>query len=83
MIDTGQSAVRLPLVNKLLFAADHVGLQAMSYFRQQWVLFFLVPPAMAGVSRVPDVALLGFDIDARVLAGILIFAGRFVDAFTE
>ena len=75
--------MRLPLVNKLLFAADHVGLQAMSYFRQQWVLFFLAPPAMAGVSRVPDVALLGFDIDARVLAGILIFAGRFVDAFTD
>ena len=83
MTDTGQSAVRLPLVNKLLFAADHVGLQAMSYFRQQWVLFFLAPPAMAGVSRVPDVTLLGFDIDARVVAGVLIFAGRFVDAFTD
>ena len=83
MIDTGQSAVRLPLINKLLFAADHVGLQAMSYFRQQWVLFFLAPPAMAGVSRVPDAALLGIDIDARVLAGVLIFAGRFIDAFTD
>ncbi len=83
MIDAGQSPVRLPLVNKLLFAADHIGLQAMSYFRQQWVLFFLAPPAMAGVSRVPDVVLLGFDIDARVVAGILIFAGRFIDAFTD
>ena len=83
MIDTGQPPVGLPLVNKLLFAADHVGLQAMSYFRQQWVLFFLAPPVMAGVSRVPDVTLLGFDIDARVLAGALIFAGRFIDAFTD
>ncbi len=83
MIDTGQSAVRLPLVNKLLFAADHVGLQSMGYFRQQWVLFFLAPPAMEGVSRIPDVTLLGFDIDARVVAGILIFAGRFIDAFTD
>ena len=83
MIDSGQSAVRLPLVNKLLFAADHIGLQSMGYFRQQWVLFFLAPPAMEGMSRVPDVTLLGFDIDARVLAGVLIFAGRFIDAFTD
>lgn len=83
MIDSGQSAMRLPLVNKLLFAADQVGLHAMGYFRQQWVLFFLVPPAIEGVSRVPDVTVLGFGIDARVLAGALIFIGRFVDAFTD
>lgn len=73
----------MPLINKLLFSADHIGLQAMSYFRQQWVLFFLVPPAMQGAGRVPDVVLLGVDIDARVMAGTLIFAGRFVDAFTD
>ena len=73
----------MPLLNKLLFSADHVGLQATSYFRQQWVLFFLAPPAIEGVSRVPDVSLLGFDIDARVLAGVMIFAGRFIDAFTD
>ena len=83
MTDAEQPAARLPLLNKLLFSADHVGLQAIQYFRQQWVLFFLVPPAMEGVSRVPDVALPGFDLDARVLAGILIFAGRFIDAFTD
>ena len=83
MIDSGQSAVRLPLVNKVLFAADHVGLQSMGYFRQQWVLFFLAPPVVEGMSRVPDVTLLGLDIDARVLAGVLIFAGRFIDAFTD
>ena len=73
----------MPLLNKMLFSADHVGLQAISYFRQQWVLFFLAPPAVEGVSRVPDVSLLGFDIDARVFAGVLIFAGRFIDAFTD
>ena len=28
-------------------------------------------------------ALLRFDIDARVLAGVSIFAGRFNDAFTD
>ena len=85
MTDTpGQeAAVRMPLLNKLLFSADHIGLQAISYFRQQWALFFLAPPAVEGISRVPDVALPGFDLDARVLAGFLIFAGRFIDAFTD
>ncbi len=83
MSNPGQPAARLPLLNKLFFAADHVGLQAVSYFRQQWVLFFLAPPALEGVSRVPDVQLLGFAVDARVMAGFLIFAGRFIDAFTD
>lgn len=83
MNEPERRAVRLPLINKLFFTADHVGLQAISYFRQQWVLFFLVPPALEGVARIPDVALLGLSIDARVLAGFLIFAGRFIDAFTD
>jgi GPH family glycoside/pentoside/hexuronide:cation symporter len=76
-------ANRLPTLNKVLFAADHVGLQAIGYFRQSWLLFFLVPPAMEGMARVPDVAVLGIGIDARVLAGFLIFGGRFFDAFTD
>lgn len=83
MTDSGQSAVRLPLLNKLLFSADHIGLQAISYFRQQWALFFLAPPVVEGMARVPEVNLLGYGIDARVVAGILIFSGRFVDAFTD
>ncbi len=85
MTDPGQPAPRLPLLNKLLFSADHVGMQAISYFRQQWVLFFLAPPAFEGVSRVPDpdVTLLGYEVGAGVLAGFLIFAGRFIDAFTD
>ncbi len=83
MNQQGESATPFPLINKLLFSADQVGLQAMSYFRQQWVLFFLVPPAMEGASRVPDFILLGFGIDPRVLAGVMIFSGRFIDAFTD
>ena len=75
--------VRLPLLNKMLLASDHVGLQAIQYFRQSWMLFFLVPPMGEGIARVPDVSILGLDIDARVFAGFLIFAGRFVDAFTD
>ena len=81
---TQNPAIRLPLLNKLLFASDHIGLQAISYFRQTWALFFLVPPATADITaRVPDISLLGFAIDARVFAGFLIFAGRFIDAFTD
>lgn len=76
-------AARLPLINKLLFTADHIGLQAVGYFRQQWALFFLAPPLLEGVARVPEAQLPGFSLDARVLAGFLIFAGRFVDAFTD
>ena len=83
MTEPGRRAARLPLVNKLFFTADHIGLQALSYFRQQWVLFFLAPPAIEGVTRVPDVMVFGFPIDAVVVAGALIFLGRFVDAFTD
>ena len=75
--------MRMPLLNKMLFSADHIGLQAMNYFRQQWVLFFLAPPAIEGLSRIPDVSLPGFELDARVFAGVMIFAGRFIDAFTD
>ena len=69
MTEPGRRAARLPLVNKLFFTADHIGLQALSYFRQQWVLFFLAPPAIEGVTRVPDVMVFGFPIDAVVVAG--------------
>ncbi len=75
--------IRLPLLNKMLLASDHVGLQAIQYFRQSWMLFFLVPPLGEGIARVPDVSILGLDVDARVFAGFLIFAGRFIDAFTD
>ena len=75
--------VRLPLLNKMLLSSDHIGLQAIQYFRQTWMLFFLVPPLGEGIARVPDVPILGFEVDARVFAGFLIFAGRFVDAFTD
>ena len=84
MTESGQNTTsRMPLLSKMLFASDHVGLQAIQYFRQSWILFFLVPPMGEGIARVPDVSLLGFDVDARVFAGFLIFAGRFVDAFTD
>ena len=79
---TGQG-IRLPLLNKMLLASDHVGLQAIQYFRQSWMLFFLVPPIGEGIARVPDVSIFGLGVDARVFAGFLIFAGRFVDAFTD
>ncbi len=84
MTEAGRAtAARMPLLNKMLFASDHVGLQAIQYFRQTWALFFLVPPLGEGIARVPDVLLLGLEVDARVFAGFLIFAGRFIDAFTD
>ena len=85
MADPTGHVVRLPLRNKLFFTADHVGMQALSYFRQQWVLFFLAPPALEGIARVPDPGLtvLGYPINAGVFAGFLVFAGRFIDAFTD
>ncbi len=84
MAETVQGApIRLPLLNKMLLASDHVGLQAIQYFRQTWMLFFLVPPIGEGIARVPDVSIFGLGVDARVFAGILIFAGRFIDAFTD
>ena len=78
-----ETHIQLPLLNKMLLASDHVGLQAIQYFRQTWMLFFLVPPMDEGIARVPDVSILGLEVDARVFAGFLIFAGRFVDAFTD
>lgn len=83
MNDTAPPTTRLPLLNKLLFASDHIGLQAISYFRQSWILFFLVPPAGEGMARVPELTLLWFNLDARVFAGFLVSAGRFIDAFTD
>ena len=84
MTEAGQdTGIRLPLLNKMLLASDHIGLQAISYFRQTWLLFYLVPPLGEGIARFPDISVFGLDVDARVFAGFLIFAGRFVDAFTD
>ena len=75
--------VRLPLLNKMLLASDHVGLQAIQYFRQSWMLFFLVPTMGEGIARVPDVSVVWFEIPAGAFAGTLIGAGRLIDAFTD
>ena len=83
MGDTGPAAARLPLINKLLFASDHIGLQTISYARGTLLLFYLAPPAAVGLGLVPGVSLLGFDVDARVLAGGLLTVGRFVDAVDD
>ena len=82
---TAREAIRLPLLNKILFASDHVGLQAIQYFRQSWILFFLAPVAGEGIARVPDpnISILFIDVDARVFAGFLLFVGRIIDAFTD
>ena len=71
MADNTQTAVRLPFFNKLFFASDHIGLQAIQYFRQGWVLFFLAPRlwrVLQGPGRITG----WLNMDARVLAGFLI-----------
>lgn len=74
---------RMPLLDKMFFASDHVGLQAIQYFRQSWLLFFLVPTMGEGIARVPDVSLIWFEMPASAFAGTLIGIGRFIDAFTD
>ncbi len=77
-------ADRLPVVNKLLYTADLVGTQAMAQSRHLWLLFFLAPPADEGAAAaVPAVSVGGLDIDSRVLVGIVLTAGRLIEAVDD
>ena len=77
-------ASRLPVVNKLLYTADLVGTQAMAQSRHLWLLFFLAPPADGGAaSAVPGVSVGPLDIDPRVLVGLILTAGRVIEAIDD
>ena len=77
-------ADRLPVVNKLLYTADLVGTQAMAQSRHLWLLFFLAPPLDEGAaSAVPAVSVGALDIDSRVLVGIILTAGRVIEAVDD
>ncbi|PKB64166.1 MAG: hypothetical protein BZY80_03620 [SAR202 cluster bacterium Io17-Chloro-G2] len=76
--------VRLPLVNKLLYASDMVGSQAVAQTRNLWLLFFLAPPAGVGLPTAMPALYLGFlHLDPRVFAGVLLTAGRVIEAFDD
>ena len=77
-------ADRLPVVNKLLYTADLVGTQAMAQSRHLWLLFFLAPPADEGVAAaVPAVSVGPLDIDPRIFVGIVLTAGRLIEAIDD
>ena len=75
---------RLPLFNKLIYASDMVGSQAVAQTRNLWLLFFLAPPAGAGLSTAVPALYLGFlHLDPRIFVGVLLTAGRVIEALDD
>ena len=67
-----------------LNASDGVGSQAVAQTRNLWLLFFLAPPAISGLpTLVPALDLGIFQLDPRVFAGIILTAGRIIEAFDD
>ena len=74
----------LPLRNKLLYASEMVGNQAVAQTRNLWLLFFLAPPVSEKLpSAVSAVSVAGFDLDARVLIALVLTGGRIIEAFDD
>ena len=78
------TANRLPTLNKLLFAADSVGSQAITQTRNLWLFFYLVTPAAgAGTGIIPGWDLGFLQLGPTVVAGLLLTAGRFIEAIDD
>ena len=76
--------MRLPTLNKLLFAADAVGSQAITQTRNLWLFFFLVTPSQgAEFGPVPALDIGMFQLGPTVVAGVLLTAGRFIEALDD
>lgn len=74
----------LPLLNKLLYASDGVGSQAIAQARGLWLLFFLVPPKTeAPTLAIPPLDLGPLHLDPRVFAAVLLTLGRIIEAFDD
>ena len=66
----------LPRLNKLMYAAEMVGSQAVSQTRTLWLLFFLAPPRDENLPvLVPGLNWGPIDLDPRVFIGGLLAAG--------
>jgi len=79
-----EDSSRLPLVNKILYASDQIGSQAIAQTRNLWLLFFLVPPREAGLaSAVPPLSLGAIDLDPRVFVAVVLTAGRLIEALDD
>ena len=77
-------ADRLPLVNKLLYTSDMIGGQAVAQTRNLWLLFFLAPPKDDNLPSVVPSLDLGFlELDPRVYIGIVLAAGRIIEALDD
>jgi len=77
-------AERLPMANKLLYCADQVGSQAIAQSRNLWLLFFLAPPKSEELpSAVPALDLGFLTVDPRVFVGVLLTAGRIIEALDD
>ncbi len=75
---------RLPLLNKLLYASDGIGASAINQTRNLWLLFFLAPPTAANLPAVVPSLDLGFlFLEPRVFAGVVLTAGRIIEAFDD
>jgi len=78
------NAGRLPLLNKLLYTSDMIGSQAIAQSRNLWLLFFLVPPRVENLSpAVPPLIWGPIELDPRVFVGVLLTAGRLIEAFDD
>ena len=74
----------LPRLNKLLYTADMVGSQAIAQTRNLWLLFFLAPPGDENLSAaVPGLDWGPIDVDPRVFIGVLLAAGRIIEALDD
>ena len=75
---------RLPLANKLLYTSDMIGSQAVAQTRNLWLLFFLAPPRNENLPAAVPALSLGFvELDPRVFVGVLLTAGRIIEALDD
>jgi glycoside/pentoside/hexuronide:cation symporter, GPH family len=78
------SAGRLSLANKLMYASDMAGSQAIALTKNLWLLFFLAPPENQGfTAAIPPLHWGPLALDPRVFAGFLLTAGRIIEAFDD
>ena len=75
---------QLPLANKLLYASDMIGSQAIAQTRNLWLLFFLAPPRDENLpAAVPALSLGVIELDPRVFVGVLLTVGRIIEALDD
>lgn len=81
---TAGTAGTLPLLNKLLYASDMVGSQAVAQTKNLWLFFFLVTPKGEALSGVIPPLNWGFlHVDALLFTGFLLTAGRLIEALDD